>query len=200
MAQMGNMASMIIGAIGDGLRGTSNSWKNAMLKDSDKDGKITTKDAADFTPEVANEGVNWADQFKTSDSKNSSSGGVNISSIISGFKAAKAASDEDMKTAVDTSDVSDELLDEMSNVKPFHFYYKPEVQEIDTTGSVDTDPHIGVKAQDLEAQPLLNSVVSESDNGYKQIDIREMTLANTAAISALINKLKDLGVLNVNYK
>lgn len=194
MAQMGNMASMIIGAIGDGLRGTSNSWKNAMLKDRDGDGQVTTKDAADFTPEAANEGVNWADQFKTSDNKS----GMNISSIISGIKAAKAASDEDMKTPVDT--VSDELIDEMSNVKPFHFYYKPEMQEIDTTGSVDEDPHIGVKAQDLEKQPLLNSVVSESENGYKQIDIKEMTLANTAAISALINKLKDLGVLDGNYR
>lgn len=198
MAQMGNMASMIIGAIGDGLRGTSNSWKNAMLKDRDGDGQVTTKDAADFTPEAANEGVNWADQFKTSDNKSGSDGGMNISSIISGIKAAKAASDEDMKTPVDT--VSDELIDEMSNVKPFHFYYKPEMQEIDTTGSVDEDPHIGVKAQDLEKQPLLNSVVSESENGYKQIDIKEMTLANTAAISALINKLKDLGVLDGNYR
>lgn len=201
MAQMGNMASMIIGAIGDGLRGTSNSWKNAMLKDRDGDGQVTTKDAADFTPEAANEGVNWADQFKTSDNKSGSGGGMDISSIISGIKAAKAAkaaSDEDMKTPVDT--VSDELIDEMSNVKPFHFYYKPEMQEIDTTGSVDEDPHIGVKAQDLEKQPLLNSVVSESENGYKQIDIKEMTLANTAAISALINKLKDLGVLDGNYR
>lgn len=200
MAQMGNMASMIIGAIGDGLRGTSNSWKNAMLKDSN--GNNESKDAPDFTPETANEGVNWADQFKMSDDKNGSSGGMNISSIISGIKAAKAAkaaSDEDMKTPLDT-DVRDELLDEMSNVKPFHFYYKPEMQEIDTTGSVDTDPHIGVKAQDLEAQPLLNSVVSEAENGLKQIDIKEMTLANTAAISALISKLKDLGVLDVNYK
>lgn len=194
MAQMGNMASMIIGAIGDGLRGTSNSWKNAMLKDSN--GNNESKDAPDFTPETANEGVNWADQFKMSDDK---SGGVNISGIISGIKAAKAASDEDMKTSIDT-DVRDELLDEMSNVKPFHFYYKPEMQEIDTTGSVDTDPHIGVKAQDLEAQPLLSSVVSEAENGFKQIDIKEMTLANTAAISALISKLKDLGVLDVNYK
>ena len=88
----------------------------------------------------------------------------------------------------------------MAQVKPFHFYYKPEVAEIDDTGSIDSDPHIGIKAQDLESQPLLNSIVSENDNGLKEIDIKEMTLANSAAISALINKLKDLGVLDGNYK
>ena len=55
MAAKGNMASMIVGMVGDALRGTSNSWKNAQIKD---DGS-----APDFTPEKANEGVTFADQF-----------------------------------------------------------------------------------------------------------------------------------------
>lgn len=203
---MGNMASMIIGAIGDGLRGTSNSWKNAKIKDPND---TTSSNAPDFTPEVANEGVNWADQFKMGDSKSGGDASSVVGNIAKNmdakdmkkaFKAFKAMSDESTKTAIDTSDVGDELLDEMSQVEPFHFYYKPEMQAIDTTDSVDTDPHIGVKAQDLERQPLLNSIVSEAENGFKQIDVKEMTLANTAAISALINKLKDLGVLDVNYE
>ena len=189
----GNMASMILTSVGDALRGTSNSWKNAQIKD---DGS-----APDFNPEKANEGVTFADQF------NIGSNGKGLSENISGIinkiksaKAAKAASDENAKDEISTDNVGDELIEEMAQVKPFHFYYKPEVAEIDDTGSIDSDPHIGIKAQDLESQPLLNSIVSENDNGLKEIDIKEMTLANSAAISALINKLKDLGVLDGNYR
>ena len=189
----GNMVSMILTSVGDALRGTSNSWKNAQIKD---DGS-----APDFNPEKANEGVTFADQF------NIGSNGKGLSENISGIinkiksaKAAKAASDENAKDEISTDNVGDELIEEMAQVKPFHFYYKPEVAEIDDTGSIDSDPHIGIKAQDLESQPLLNSIVSENDNGLKEIDIKEMTLANSAAISALINKLKDLGVLDGNYR
>ena len=189
----GNMASMILTSVGDALRGTSNSWKNAQIKD---DGS-----APDFNPEKANEGVTFADQF------NIGSNGKGLSENISGIinkiksaKAAKAASDENAKDEISTDNVGDELIEEMAQVKPFHFYYKPEAAEIDDTGSIDSDPHIGIKAQDLESQPLLNSIVSENDNGLKEIDIKEMTLANSAAISALINKLKDLGVLDGNYR
>ena len=189
----GNMASMILTSVGDALRGTSNSWKNAQIKD---DGS-----APDFNPEKANEGVTFADQFNIGGNGKGLS--ENISGIINKIKsakAAKAASDENAKDEISTDNVGDELIEEMAQVKPFHFYYKPEVAEIDDTGSIDSDPHIGIKAQDLESQPLLNSIVSENDNGLKEIDIKEMTLANSAAISALINKLKDLGVLDGNYR
>ena len=222
MAMTGNMASMIIGAIGDGLRGSSNSWKNAKLSD---DGSTPS-----IVPSEANEGMNWANQLKidnigatgatgstgstSATGSTGSTGNVDVSvkKEGSGFSPkafgdvsklkfnTKAISDENVKTDINTENVSNELLDEMSQVKPFHFIYKPEFQELDNTGSIDTDEHIGVKAQDIEAQPLLNSIISENENGLKEIDIREMTLANTAAISALINKLKELGVLDGNYR
>lgn len=211
MAMKGNMASMIIGAIGDGLVGTSNSWKNAKLSD---DGSTPS-----VVPSEANEGMNWANQLKIDNTNVSSpdkgtsttSSDVSVRKEGTGFSPkafgdvsklkfnTKAISDENVKTEVQNN-VGDELLDEMSQVKPFHFTYKPEFQELDDTGSIDSDEHIGVKAQDIEAQPLLNSIISENENGLKEIDIREMTLANTAAISALINKLKELGVLDGNYR
>ena len=198
MSMKGNMTSMIIGAVGDALKGSSNSWKNAKLSD---DGSTPS-----IVPSEANEGMNWANQLKI-DNKD-----VSIRKEGSGFSPkafgdvsklkfnTKTISDENAKTDINTENVSTELLDEMSQVKPFHFTYKPEFQELDDTGSIDTDEHIGVKAQDIEAQPLLNSIISENENGLKEIDIKEMTLANTAAISALINKLKELGVLDGNYR
>lgn len=198
MSMKGNMASMIIGAVGDALKGSSNSWKNAKLSD---DGSTPS-----IVPSEANEGMNWANQLKI-DNKD-----VSVRKEGSGFSPkafgdvsklkfnTKTISDENAKTDINTENVSTELLDEMSQVKPFHFTYKPEFQELDDTGSIDTDEHIGVKAQDIEAQPLLNSIISENENGLKEIDIKEMTLANTAAISALINKLKELGVLDGNYR
>lgn len=196
MAVKGNIASMIIGAVGDALRGTSNSLKNAQMRD---DGSTP-----DFTPEKANEGVTWADQFNigggSGDNKDVANNIGGIVNMVKAAKAAKAASDERAKTADEIDNVSDELIEEMAEVKPFHFYYKPEAAAIDDTGSIDSDPHIGIKAQDLEKQPLLNSIVSENDNGLKEIDIKEMTLANSAAISALINKLKEKGVLDGNYR
>ena len=198
MAVKGNMASMIIGAVGDALKGSSNSWKNAKLSD---DGSTPS-----IVPSEANEGMNWANQLKIGNKD------VSVRKEGSGFSPkafgdvsklkfnTKTISDENAKTDINTENVSTELLDEMSQVKPFHFTYKPEFQELDDTGSIDTDEHIGVKAQDIEAQPLLNSIISENENGLKEIDIKEMTLANTAAISALINKLKELGVLDGNYR
>lgn len=198
MSMKGNMTSMIIGAVGDALKGSSNSWKNAKLSD---DGSTPS-----IVPSEANEGMNWANQLKI-DNKD-----VSVRKEGSGFSPkafgdvsklkfnTKTISDENAKTDINTENVSTELLDEMSQVKPFHFTYKPEFQELDDTGSIDTDEHIGVKAQDIEAQPLLNSIISENENGLKEIDIKEMTLANTAAISALINKLKELGVLDGNYR
>lgn len=205
MAMKGNMASMIIGAVGDALKGSSNSWKNAKLSD---DGSTPS-----IVPSEANEGMNWANQLKIDNTNVSSSGkDVSVRKEGSGFSPkafgdvsklkfnTKAISDENAKTDINTENVSTELLDEMSQVKPFHFTYKPEFQELDDTGSIDSDEHIGVKAQDIEAQPLLNSIISENENGLKEIDIKEMTLANTAAISALINKLKELGVLDGNYR
>lgn len=198
MAIKGNMASMIIGAVGDALKGSSNSFKNAMIQDNNSTPSIV--------PSEANEGMNWANQLKI-DNKD-----VSVRKEGSGFSPkafgdvsklkfnTKTISDENAKTDINTENVSTELLDEMSQVKPFHFTYKPEFQELDDTGSIDTDEHIGVKAQDIEAQPLLNSIISENENGLKEIDIKEMTLANTAAISALINKLKELGVLDGNYR
>ena len=67
----GNMVSMILTSVGDALRGTGNSWKNAQIKD---DGS-----APDFNPEKANEGVTFADQF------NIGGNGKGLSENISGI-------------------------------------------------------------------------------------------------------------------
>lgn len=83
------------------------------------------------------------------------------------------------------------------------FRYNSEAQRLrdsglDGTGSIDDDIHVGVKAQDLEKTDLLRSAVSEGDDGYKEVDVKEMTLANTAAISELTRKLdKVLSVINI---
>lgn len=95
------------------------------------------------------------------------------------------------------------VLDAFRQLDAIVFRYNDEAQRIknsglDETGSIDGDIHVGIKAQDLEKTDLLRSAVSEGDDGYKEVDVKEMTLANTAAISELTRKLdKLLSVINV---
>lgn len=108
-------------------------------------------------------------------------------------------SDECLKKFFYTNDddrgfYDSDILDAYKNLQTITFTYKPEAAEIDPTQDTET-VHVGLKAQDIEAQPELASAVKEDpESGYKMVDTREMTMQNAAAISEiakLLDELKD---------
>lgn len=85
-----------------------------------------------------------------------------------------------------------DILDAYKNLQAIVFTYKPEATELDPTQDTET-VHVGLKAQDIEAQPELASAVKEDpESGYKMVDTREMTMQNAAAISEIAKILDEL--------
>lgn len=85
-----------------------------------------------------------------------------------------------------------DILNAYKNLQTITFTYKPEATKIDPTQDTET-VHVGLKAQDIEAQPELASAVKEDpESGYKMVDTREMTMQNAAAISEIAKILDEL--------
>lgn len=92
----------------------------------------------------------------------------------------------------DNSFHDSDILDAYKNLQTITFTYKPEATEIDPTQDTET-VHVGLKAQDIEAQPELASAVKEDpETGYKMVDTREMTMQNAAAISEISKMLEEI--------
>lgn len=92
----------------------------------------------------------------------------------------------------DNSFHDSDILDAYKNLQTITFTYKPEATEIDPTQDTET-VHVGLKAQDIEAQPELASAVKEDpESGYKMVDTREMTMQNAAAISEIAKMLEEI--------
>lgn len=92
----------------------------------------------------------------------------------------------------DNSFHDSDILDAYKNLQAIEFTYKPEATEIDPTQDTET-VHVGLKAQDIEAQPELASAIKEDpESGYKMVDTREMTMQNAAAISEIAKMLEEI--------
>lgn len=92
------------------------------------------------------------------------------------------------------------LIDAFSKIDAIDFEYNDKAKELyDEDVGVDTDEHIGVKAQDLEDNPATPNVVKEDeDTGYLTVNTKELTMSNTAVLSevckAIIEIQKFLGI------
>lgn len=85
------------------------------------------------------------------------------------------------------------ILKAFESLDAIMYKYNNKAQNIDDqTGSIDQDLHTGIRAQDLEKTPAFQSAVQTEPNGYKSVDTREMTLANTAGLSEVVKKLQEV--------
>ena len=86
-----------------------------------------------------------------------------------------------------------DLIDAFSLIDAIDFTYNDKAKELfGNDYGVDNDEHIGVKAQDLEENPATPNVVNKDESGYLTVDTNELTLNNTAVISELCKKVKEL--------
>lgn len=121
--------------------------------------------------------------------------------------------EEDTKTAVDLlgsqgggmnmGSLSDERLKRIfgdnedaikafSKIDAIKFEYNDKAKELYPKGekNVDSDPHYGVKAQDLKSNPYTASTVQTDPNtGYLNVNTQELTMANSAVISDICKRL-----------
>jgi hypothetical protein len=130
-----------------------------------------------------------------------SSGGVGVSDM--GGDSADMASDMgDM-----ASDVGDAASDErlkhifgenqdairaFAKINAIKFTYNDKAKEIPGSEErgVDDDVHYGVKAQEIAENPFTESAVKKDPlSEYLTIDIKELTMANTAIISEICKRI-----------
>lgn len=192
------IAKAILGGIGGGLSEGAKSgrtnWSGRNIQTSDskfgdqmqqvgsgigKIGSIIGAKKADQNQNSANTDKNTDENEQTATEKSAEDG----------------KSDENLK---DLSDVlgmdSDIALRWMSEIKPISFTYTPEAQQLyaGENKGVDNRQHFGVKAQDLEKNPMTAATVSTDEKGFKEVDTRHLAFADTAMISILSEKIQQL--------
>ena len=101
----------------------------------------------------------------------------------------KTYSDKNLKNVNPDIDI----LDDYSKIDAYAYKYNKKAHDLyGNQKGIDDELHVGPMAQDLEKTNSTKASVSEDPNGYKEVDIRKLTLSNTAAISELVRKIEAL--------
>jgi hypothetical protein len=87
---------------------------------------------------------------------------------------------------------NEDAIKAFSKIDSIKFEYNDKAKELYPEGekNVDSDPHYGVKAQDLKSNPYTASTVQTDPNtGYLNVNTQELTMANSAVISDICKRL-----------
>ena len=109
----------------------------------------------------------------------SSGGGMDLGSL----------SDERLKRIFGDNE---DAIKAFSKIDAIKFEYNDKAKELYPEGekNVDSDPHYGVKAQDLKSNPYTASTVqTDPKTGYLNVNTQELTMANSAVISDICKRL-----------
>ena len=87
---------------------------------------------------------------------------------------------------------NEDIIKIFSKINAIEFKYNDKAHDIPggEEKGIDEDLHLGIKAQDLEKNPLTASAVSEDENGNKIVDTKELTMANSAVLSEICKRLE----------
>lgn len=86
--------------------------------------------------------------------------------------------------------INDDLIKAFSLIDTADFTYKKEAQEeYKNNDNMDGKEHIGVIAQQLEANPITSGTVERNENGDLEIKTGHLTAENTAAIAELSRRV-----------
>ena len=104
--------------------------------------------------------------------------------------AASGISDEDLKTMYGDS-IDDKIIENFAKISAIDFTYNDEAKEKygDGEKGVDNQEHIGVTAQELEANDATKGTVTQNENGDLEVDTRHLAFADTAAIAELSRRV-----------
>jgi len=125
------------------------------------------------------------DEEEEEDTKNA----VNMLGSSGGGMDFGSMSDERLKRIFGDNE---DAIKAFAKIDAIKFQYNDKAKELYPEGekNVDSDPHYGVKAQDLQKNPYTASTVKEDpDTGYLNVNTQELTMANSAVISDICKRL-----------
>ena len=202
------IAKGILGGIGGGLQGAGKGSRTVDINDMNTN---HAEEFSDLAYQVGNQGM---DKMKEKINAKMSSamgqqaakdGGENASADSSAPDAASSGADaaqasEAAEVASAVSDVllktvygdslDDKIIDNFAKISAISFEYNDEAKsKYGQEKAVDDNQHIGVIAQELEANPITEGAVKTNENGDLEVDTRHLTFADTAAIGELSRRV-----------
>ena len=203
------IAKGILGGIGGGLQGAGKGSRTVDIND------MNTNHAEEFSDLAYQVGNHGMDKMKEKTNAKMSSamgqqaakaGGENagdaassgVDAASSGVDAAQASEAAEVASAV--SDVllktvygdslDDKIIDNFAKISAISFEYNDEAKsKYGQEKAVDDNQHIGVIAQELEANPITEGAVKTNENGDLEVDTRHLTFTDTAAIGELSRRV-----------
>lgn len=134
----------------------------------------------------------WVDIVKgiiSSAASSGSGGSAGVSPVQAGNYGAPMVSDERLKRLFK----DDGAIDAFSKIDAYVYKYNNKAQNLyGGQKGVDKETHFGPIAQDLAKNPVTNGTVHKDENGYLNVDTRQLSLTNTAMISQLARKVQEL--------
>ena len=202
------IAKGILGGIGGGLQGVGKGSRTVDIND------MNTNHAEEFSDLAYQVGNHGMDKMKEkinakmssamgqqaakdggenagADSSvgDAASSGVDAAQASEAAEAASAVSDVLLKTVYGDS-LDDKIIDNFAKISAISFEYNDEAKsKYGQEKAVDDNQHIGVIAQELEANPITEGAVKTNENGDLEVDTRHLTFTDTAAIGELSRRV-----------
>ena len=202
------IAKGILGGIGGGLQGAGKGSRTVDINDMNTN---HAEEFSDLAYQVGNHGMDKMKE-KTNAKMSSAMGqqaakaggenagvdssagdvassGVDAAQASEAAEAASAVSDVLLKTVYGDS-LDDKIIDNFAKISAISFEYNDEAKsKYGQEKAVDDNQHIGVIAQELEANPITEGAVKTNENGDLEVDTRHLTFTDTAAIGELSRRV-----------
>ena len=125
----------------------------------------------------------FKDNFNTKDAKDVADAAKDVASAI--------ASDKNIKDIDKTSNTADIIEKAYKGLDDIIYKYNSKGQALGENDKL----RAGVTAQSLKGSILESNVFEDPETGYLKVDTAQQTLANTAAIKVLFEKIDELEAL-----
>lgn len=196
------IAKGILGGIGGGLQGAGKGSRTVDINDMNTN---HAEEFSDLAYQVGNQGMDKMKE-KINDKMSSAMGqqaakdggenaedaassGADAAQASEAAEVASAVSDVLLKTVYGDS-LDDKIIDNFAKISAISFEYNDEAKsKYGQEKAVDDNQHIGVIAQELEANPITEGAVKTNENGDLEVDTRHLTFADTAAIGELSRRV-----------
>ena len=202
------IAKGILGGIGGGLQGAGKGSRTVDINDMNTN---HAEEFSDLAYQVGNHGMDkMKEKMNTkmssamgqqaakaggenagvdSSAGDAASSGVDAAQASEAAEVASAVSDVLLKTVYGDS-LDDKIIDNFAKISAISFEYNDEAKsKYGQEKAVDDNQHIGVIAQELEANPITEGAVKTNENGDLEVDTRHLTFVDTAAIGELSRRV-----------
>lgn len=202
------IAKAILGGIGGGLQGAGKGSRTVDINDMNTNhaeefsdlayqvgnhgmDKMKEKINAKMSSVMGKQAAKYGGENAGADSSagDAANSGVDAAQASEAAEAASAVSDVLLKTVYGDS-LDDKIIDNFAKISAISFKYNDEAKsKYGQEKAVDDNQHIGVIAQELEANPITEGAVKTNENGDLEVDTRHLTFTDTAAIGELSRRV-----------